>query len=128
MSKLFKYKKNHRVLKKIVLFATSITIGFSAASYSLAISGSAYDFTPDAEGVRLTSEAVYMENLDAEDVILNKNADVQYAPASLTKIMTCVLVLDEFKDDVEGLKKTKVSAGISDGPVYGDADAGLSGF
>ena len=111
MSKLFKYNKTHMVLKKIVLFATSITIGFSAASYSLAISGSAYDFTPDAEGVRLTSEAVYMENLDAEDVILNKNADVQYAPASLTKIMTCVLVLDEFKDDVEGLKKTKVSAG-----------------
>ena len=111
MNKLFKYKKNHKVLKKIVLFTASITIGISAASYSLAISGSAYDFTPDAEGVKLTSEAVYMENLDAEDVILNKNADVQYAPASLTKIMTCVLVLDEFKDDVESLKKTKVSAG-----------------
>lgn len=111
MNKFYKYKKTHKVLNKIVLLATTITIGISTASYSFALSGSAYDFTPDAEGVRLTSEAVYMENLDTEDVILNKSADVQYAPASLTKIMTCVLVLDEFKDDVESLKKTKVSAG-----------------
>ena len=107
-------KKNalkKRAFNKIALI-TTITVITSLISSTFALLGETYNFTPEAEGIRLMSEAVYMENLDAEDVILDKNADVQYAPASLTKIMTCVLVLDEFKDDVESLKKTKVSAGI----------------
>ena len=113
MNNFFK-KKNalkKRAFNKIALL-TTITVITSLISSTFALFGGAYNFTPEAEGIRLMSEAVYMENLDAEDVILDKNADVQYAPASLTKIMTCVLVLDEFKDDVESLKKTKVSAGI----------------
>ena len=112
MNNFFKKKNalNRRAFNKISL-VTTITVIISMISSIFSISAGAYNFTPEAEGVRLTSEAVYMENLDAEDVILDKNADVQYAPASLTKIMTCVLVLDEFKDDVEDLKKTKVSAG-----------------
>ena len=104
------FSSNKRVFRKISLI-TTIAVGISMFSSLYAMSGNAYNFNPEDEGVKLKSEAIYMENLDAEDVILDKNADVQYAPASLTKIMTCVLVLDEFKDNVEKLKKKKVSAG-----------------
>lgn len=112
MNILFKNKKAHnkRAFRKIsLILAFAVVISMFSSLY--AISGSAYNFNPESEGIKLKSEAIYMENLDAEDIILDKNSDVQYAPASLTKIMTCVLVLDEFKDDVENLKKTKVSAG-----------------
>ncbi len=100
--------KNFKLLRKLSML-TAVTISFSMVSAAFAISGEAYDFTP--EGVKITSEAVYMENLDTENTIIDLNSDTQYEPASLTKIMTCVLVLDAFKDDVESLKKTKASAG-----------------
>lgn len=97
-----------RACKKISII-TTIAVGLSIISGMSAISGNAYDFIP--EGVQLKSEAVYMENLDTENTIIDINSETQYHPASLTKIMTCVLVLDAFKDDVESLKKTKASAG-----------------
>ena len=49
------------------------------------------DFTP-------TSNAVYLENLDTGLVLYEKNADQQVYPASLTKIMTAILVLENVKD------------------------------
>lgn len=110
---IMKFFGNKRVhlngLAKKISFITALAVMFSAASYTFAFSADAYNFTP--EGVKLKSETVYMENLDTENTIIDINSDKQYYPASLTKIMTCVLVLDEFKDDVDGLKKTKVSAG-----------------
>lgn len=96
-------------IKNRIGILTAIAVSFSMLSSNIAMSGEAYNFTP--EGVKITSEAVYMENLDTENTIMDLNSDVQYEPASLTKIMTCVLVLDAFKDDVESLKKTKASAG-----------------
>ncbi|MDO5448622.1 MAG: hypothetical protein Q4F70_03335, partial [Clostridia bacterium] len=44
------------------------------------------------------SEVVYMENLDQNTVIFNKNSDMQVAPASLTKITTCMVVLNNCED------------------------------
>ena len=46
----------------------------------------------------LTSKAVYLENLDTGLVLYEKNADQQMYPASLTKIMTAILVLENVKD------------------------------
>ena len=98
-------KRKYKILSIIIALAVSFSI-FSCMS---AISSCAYDFTPD--NINIKSEAVYMENLDTENTIIDINSETQYYPASLTKIMTCVLVLDAFKDNVDGLKKEKISAG-----------------
>lgn len=44
------------------------------------------------------SEAVYLMNLDTDMVIFEKNADKKEFPASLTKIMTAILVLENIAD------------------------------
>ena len=44
------------------------------------------------------SEAVYLENLDTGTVMYEKNADKRMYPASLTKIMTAIVTLDNVKD------------------------------
>lgn len=53
--------------------------------------------------VELDSRSVYMINLDNNQVMLAKNADKKMEPASLTKIMT-VLVALENCDDIENEK------------------------
>lgn len=73
------------------------------------ISANAYVFEP--KGVNIVSAAAYMENLETGEVIINKKADEKRVPASLTKIMTCVVVLDKFKENLEALKTEKISAG-----------------
>ena len=52
------------------------------------------------------SEVVYMENLDQNTIIFNKNSDMQVAPASLTKITTCMVVLDNC-DNLDAKVKVK---------------------
>lgn len=49
------------------------------------------DFTP-------TSKVVYLENLDTGLILYEKNADEKMYPASLTKIMTAIVVLENVKD------------------------------
>ena len=56
---------------------------------------SAVSFTPDSE---IHSEAAYLINLDTGIVIYEKNADKQEYPASLTKIMTAILALENIPD------------------------------
>lgn len=63
-------------------------------------------------GIDLYSEAVYMYNIETGEVVVSINANQQRVPASLTKIMTCVVVLDAYKNDFSLLEKTKVSGGI----------------
>jgi D-alanyl-D-alanine carboxypeptidase len=46
---------------------------------------------PDFE---LTADAVYLYNLDTETLIFERNSDKPMYPASLTKIMTCILALE----------------------------------
>lgn len=52
-------------------------------------------YTPDVE---VQAKAYYLYNIDTDTVIAEKNADKQMAPASLTKIMTCILALENTKD------------------------------
>ena len=100
--------KKHRFLS--VLVSAVLSIACLAP-----ISAGAYSFTPytsDGEGkttpIKLYSEAVYMENTDTGDVLVDINADEARVPASLTKIMTAVVVLEHFKDDPEAMKTTLV--------------------
>ncbi len=89
------------------------------ASVLSSITASAITFTPtsgvDEEGnpipLELYSESVYMMNLDTGDVIVDINGDEERAPASLTKLMTAAVLLDEFDGDEEQMRAEYVSAG-----------------
>ncbi len=52
-------------------------------------------FTPK---FALNSKAVYMVNTDTDIVVVSKNADMKLNPASTTKIMTCLVALENIKD------------------------------
>ncbi len=56
---------------------------------------SAVTFTPN---FTITSEAAVMINLDKDVVVYTKNPDKKMYPASLTKIMTAMIVLDNVED------------------------------
>ncbi len=51
--------------------------------------------TPDFE---VGAQGVYLYNVDTDTVIWERNADQQMYPASLTKIMTCILALENTPD------------------------------
>ena len=82
------------------------------------IAASAYNFTPvkdrDGEGnyikLELYSESAYMINMDTGDVLIDIKSDKQRVPASLTKIMTALVLLDEFDGEKYDLEHTYYSA------------------
>ena len=79
----------------------------------------AFEFTPkkdeDGDGklddMRLYSESVFMMDMDTGEALVQINADEERSPASLTKIMTAVLLLEHFDGDAEAMKAEKYSAG-----------------
>lgn len=76
-------KKILSVILVTVIILCSFSIGASASFNSL---------------LETESEIVLLVNTDSETVILDKNADKRTAPASLTKIVTCMLVLENCPD------------------------------
>lgn len=84
------------------------TISFSAFAVEFEPINS-IDENGNKDYVKLYSQAVYMENLTTGDIIVDINADEERVPASLTKIMTAVVLLDYFKDDPGKLTSEKVS-------------------
>lgn len=105
-----------KIPKRIAAFFITLALSFSAFN---CFSVSAFNFTPvtgyndngELEELTLRSEAAYMINMDTGDVLLNVNGSEQRPPASLTKIMTAIILLDEFGGDEEKLKSTYYSAG-----------------
>jgi len=51
-----------------------------------------------APNMRIHSEIVYLFNLDEQNLIYQRNADQPTYPASLVKIMTCILALENTPD------------------------------
>lgn len=80
-------RKKNRILCGLMAFVLAAVMLFCPAA--------AISYEPD---FTLTSKAVYLENLDTGLVLYEKNADQQMYPASLTKIMTAILVLENVKD------------------------------
>lgn len=76
-------KKFLSVLLVTVIIICSFSIGASASFNSL---------------LETEAEIVLLVNTDSETVILDKNANKRTAPASLTKIVTCMLVLENCPD------------------------------
>lgn len=92
------------LLRRATAVFVSLVLSFSLLSQSAA----AFTFSLPSE-LNITSEAVYLVNLDTKEVVLEKNGDKQLVPASLTKIMTAILLLEEYKDNIHGLSTTYVS-------------------
>ncbi len=95
------------IMKKL----SFITVFLVIFSLVLPYAGSADAYVFEPSEVKISSAAAYMENLETGEVVINKKADEKRIPASLTKIMTCVVVLDNFKENLEILKTEKISAG-----------------
>ncbi len=79
-------------MKKIISLFLSIVVMMTALS---CISASAIDFD---SGVKTYSDSILMVNLDSEMVVYEKDADSKRYPASLTKIMTYIIVAEYFDD------------------------------
>lgn len=91
----------HKRAAASLIFA--ITVIFAVVSPFFGTYSSAITFTPN---FTLSSEAALMYNLDKDVVVYTKNADKKMYPASLTKIMTAMIVLD----NVEDLENTSFEA------------------
>ncbi len=76
-------KKVISVILVAVIILSTFSIGASASFNSL---------------LETEADIVLLINTDTETVILDKNADKRSAPASLTKIVTCMLVLENCSD------------------------------
>ena len=105
----FRVLKGDNVMKRKISLVTAMMIVVITVVNCFSLSAGALNFDT---GVDLYSESVYMYNMDTGEVVVSIKASEQRVPASLTKIMTCVVVLDNFKNDLSVLETTKVSGGI----------------
>lgn len=106
-----------KLFSVVIAFVLIIIMSMSVLSVSAA------DYGCD---VVTSSSAVYMENLNTGTVVYEKNADEKLPPASLTKIMTYIIVAENVPD----LENTMVT--ITQEALY-DLDPessvmGLSGY
>ncbi len=85
------------VLKKITAFAVALIMMICCFS----VSADAATFNVDVE---TNSKAVYLINLDTDTVVFEKNSTEKMYPASVTKIMTYIVTVENVSD----LKDTKV--------------------
>ena len=74
-------------MKKLPPLLLAVLVIFTCTVPVFADSGHLPDFD-------LTAGAVYLYNLDTETLIFERNSDKPMYPASLTKIMTCILALE----------------------------------
>lgn len=81
-------------MKRIKIFTIFFTIILIISAFNTNLTGSAV-FSPSFD---LYSEGVYMVNLDTGIVVASKNPDKKLYPASTTKIMTCLVTLENVKD------------------------------
>ncbi len=90
-------------MRKFTFLFTLIFIFTSAFAFK----AEAVTFTPN---LQIYSDAAYMINMKTGDVIFKKNENKSLHPASLTKLMTAIILLEKFKDNPDALKTTYVSA------------------
>lgn len=103
-------------MKKFIIFICSLTVILS----SLVMPVSAQNYInalqkSEDESKKLHCKVDYMVNMDDGAVIFDNNSDVPVAPASLTKIMTALVVLRNIKD----LNQTVTVSPIAIESLYG---------
>lgn len=92
-------------IKKLICWMSAL---FLAAGFLSFLPAQAVTFTPPDE---IHSESALLINLDSDLVIYEKNPDKKMYPASLTKIMTAIVVLEHIED----LQGTMIEA---DGSIF----------
>lgn len=95
-------------MKKFIIFICCIALIVASS----VLPAFAADYTTDVE---LNSKIDLLINLDSNTVIIDKNADQQADPSSLTKIMTALVVLQNEKD----LSRKVTVSGSSLESLYG---------
>ena len=79
-------KKCAAVVLIVVLLCTMLTLPANAAGFAL------------PESVSVTAASAYFVNLDTGIVVYEKNADQRRSVASLTKLMTALLLVENVQD------------------------------
>lgn len=85
-------------MKKRLIFSVCLLLIFSLSFSSLFFNFKIPVSAAYNDEIKFESEIVYMESLDRGTVIFNKNADKVTAEASLTKITTAMVVLENCDD------------------------------
>lgn len=93
-------------MRKLSLIVSVVMVIVMAAGFMPVKANAELTFSPDFD---IYSEAAILINLDTGEVIYEKNADKQLVPASLTKIMTAVILLEKYENDIAALSTTYVS-------------------
>lgn len=93
-----------RIFNRFLAIVLTASIIFG----TLGVCADAVGFTPDFE---VYSETALLYNLDTKEIVYQKNAEEKRTPASLTKLMTMILVLEQFKDDLPAMSSTYWSGG-----------------
>ena len=75
--------------KTFLCFICTFLIIFSLITPTLAFNPSAF---------QITAESAIMASLDTGDIVYSKDSNTKRYPASLTKIMTALLILENTKD------------------------------
>ncbi len=105
-------------MKKIIsVFICAVILSFTL----LSVPSAAATYKPDFE---LTAKGVYLVNLDTDTVIYEKNKDQKLYPASLTKIMTCLLLCEMVPD----LDNTVITAKASILGTFSTMNVSLAGI
>ncbi|MBR1864516.1 MAG: D-alanyl-D-alanine carboxypeptidase [Ruminococcus sp.] len=103
-----------RSFSVLVLTVVTAVQMSSFAAGAVTFTPTYYDDNGQLQELQLYSPCAYMVNLDTGEVILDINSREQRAIASLTKVMTAIVLLEYVGDDEEMLKSTY---------VYGDNQA-----
>ncbi len=107
------YGKERALMKILKLFITAVIL-------TAVLSFSAFALYENGEGIY--SDNVYMENLETGRVVLELDADERVYPASLTKILTCIIAIEKCQDLNEVYE---IPRGIFD-DIYAQGGAHLS--
>lgn len=83
------------ISRKFAVFTAAILSAYIFTAVFSQLNAAAVTFTP---GFTISSEAAVLINLDKDTVVYSKNADKKMYPASLTKIVTALVVLDHVQD------------------------------
>lgn len=102
-------------IRRIICMSAALALIFSLltcfSAGALNFSPTYYDDDGKLQELEFYSESVFMMNMDTEEPVVEINSDDERPIASLTKIMTAVVMLEEIGYDEETLKNTYVSAG-----------------
>lgn len=80
-------------MKRIIAFVMTLVMMIIMSMSSLSVSAADFGFTTD-----ITADYVYMEELNSGTVVHSVRAQEQVPPASLTKIMTYIVVAENIPD------------------------------